>query len=107
MAPPATMEGVAETLQRMATDALGACVRRGWRTDWSARGCHLHLEASELIEACRGKGDSTPAQEAGDVLLVLLSLCAAHNVSMAEALAHFDAKLAGILAGTVGAPGGA
>lgn len=40
---------------------------------WTHRGAYLHLEASELIEAIRGKhGD--PMKEAADVLLVLMSI---------------------------------
>lgn len=60
------------------TDALAAgilevCKLRGWSLHWTHRGAYLHLEASELIEAIRGKrGD--PLSEAGDVLLVLMSI---------------------------------
>lgn len=100
---PATYEAMAETMRRLAVDALGACVKRGWRTDWSARGCYLHLEVSEFIEACRGKGDSTKEQEAADVLLVFLSLVGAYRVDMDKVFSEFNRKLGGIIAGTIGA----
>lgn len=93
----------AETLGNLADDALAACEARGWRTDWSARGCYLHLEVSELIEACRGKGDSSKEEEAADVLLVLLSLCASYQVNLTGALAILRQKLDGIRAGKIGA----
>jgi hypothetical protein len=52
---------------------LAMCKKRGWDLSWSSRGVYLHLEASELIEALRGKhGD--PLSEAADVLLVLMSI---------------------------------
>jgi len=52
---------------------LSMCKKRGWDLSWSSRGVYLHLEASELIEALRGKhGD--PLSEAADVLLVLMSI---------------------------------
>lgn len=100
---PATCEAAAELLRRMAEDALGACVKRGWRTDWSARGCYLHLEASEFIEACRGQGDSSKEEEAADVLMVFLLLCGKYDVDFRAVFSWFNAKLAGILAGKIGA----
>lgn len=54
-------------------DILALCRQRGWNLHWTHRGAYLHLEASELIEALRGKrGD--PLHEAADVLLVLMSI---------------------------------
>lgn len=54
-------------------DVLAVCKQRNWSLHWTARGAYLHLEASELIEAIRGKrGD--PTDEAGDVLIVLMSI---------------------------------
>lgn len=102
-AEPASFEAMAETLRRLAVDSLAACIARKWRTDWSARGCYLHLEVSELIEACRGKGDSTKEEEAGDVLLVFLSIVGAYRIDLDKAFVHLNEKLAGILAGTIGA----
>jgi len=55
------------------TEILALCRARGWNLHWTHRGAYLHLEASELIEALRGKrGD--PLHEAADVLLVLMSI---------------------------------
>lgn len=83
---------------RWMTDAarvvLEDCRARGWKTDWSARGCYLHLEASELIEALRGKGDSTPTEEAADVLRVFLSIVGAFGIGPGEIFRELDRKLA-------------
>jgi hypothetical protein len=64
--------------QPIDADALAAavvrmCLHRGWSMHWTHRGAYLHLEASELIEAIRGKGGD-PLGEAADVLLVLMSI---------------------------------
>ena len=53
---------------------LDVCKKRGWDLHWTHRGSYLHLESSELIESIRGKGDSTPLEEAADVLFVLMSI---------------------------------
>ena len=58
---------------KLAKKVLEVCKKRGWSLHWMARGAYLHLEASELIEAVRGKrGDLT--SEAADVLFVLMSI---------------------------------
>ena len=65
--------------EALAPDVVSMCKKRGWSMHWTHRGSYLHLEASELIEAVRGKrGD--PAQEAGDVLLVLMSITENHGI---------------------------
>ena len=71
-----------------AAAALAVCSQNGWKRDWQHGGGYLHLEASEFVEALRGKGDSTPEAEAADVLFVLLSVCAANSVSVEKALSH-------------------
>lgn len=63
------------------------CQERGWDRGWREGGVYLHLEASEFIEALRGK-KGNPVSEAGDVLFVLLSILAAHDLSAEEALQH-------------------
>ena len=73
-------------LDRIADEFLRAAARNKWRRDWEGGGTYLYLEVSEFIEALRGKrGD--PTKEAGDVLLVLLSVLAAHGLSTEDALA--------------------
>lgn len=57
----------------LAARVLVMCKHRGWSLHWTARGAYLHLESSELIEALRGKRGSVLG-EAGDVLLVLMSI---------------------------------
>jgi NTP pyrophosphatase (non-canonical NTP hydrolase) len=78
---------------RLAPRILAMCKRRGWSLHWSARGAYLHLEASELIEAIRGKrGD--PKSEAADVLLVLMSITEANGISWSDVVAQATATCA-------------
>ena len=37
--------------------------------EWAKGGCYIQFEASEFIEALRGKGNTTPTEEAADVLM--------------------------------------
>lgn len=72
--PSATREPAAGELPTtLPADILALCKQRGWNLSWTHRGVYLHLEASELIEALRGKGGD-PLHEAADVLLVLMSI---------------------------------
>lgn len=71
-------------VEKLAEDVLKICKQRHWSTDWSDRGVYLHLEASELIESLRGKGDSTPADEAGDVLFVLMSITESRGIPFSD-----------------------
>jgi hypothetical protein len=65
--------GAAQPPNALPARVLAMCKKRGWDLSWSSRGVYLHLEASELTEALRGKhGD--PLSEAADVLLVLMSI---------------------------------
>lgn len=76
----------------LAQRILAMCVKRNWNMGWSARGCYLHLEASELIEALRGKrGD--PCEEAADVLIVLMSTTEAHGIEWESVLRAVKAKV--------------
>lgn len=77
-------------LKKKAQAALEVCRRRGWRRGWMEGGCYLQLESAELIEALRGKGDSSPAAEAADVLFVLLSMLEANGVDFDEVELHLD-----------------
>ena len=71
---------------------VAMCKARGWSMHWTHRGAYLHLEASELIEAIRGKhGD--PADEAGDVLLVLMSITEYAGIPFDAVIAKATAKL--------------
>lgn len=74
------------------------CKRRKWKRDWTNGGVYLHLEASEFIEALRGKGD--PEEEAGDVLFVLTSMMEEAGLEPERVLARLEEKLASMDAGT-------
>jgi len=68
---------------------LAMCKARNWSLHWTARGAYLHLEASELIEALRGKrGD--PTSEAADVLLVLMSITESNGINWASVIRKCD-----------------
>jgi hypothetical protein len=102
-----TGEATAAWLAKAAEEIAAACVKRGWRMDWSARGAYLFLEAAEFVESLRGKGDSPPAEEAADVLLVFLSMIGAFKIDTAEVLEQLRMKLTLIKDGKIGAKGGA
>lgn len=92
VAPPVRCP-VWDRFQALAEAAYGLGASQGWRRDWEGAGCNLHLEASEFIEALRGKGGSSPVEEAGDVLFVLLSTLVAHNIPVADVLASLEVKI--------------
>ena len=56
----------------------------GWTKDWIKGGCYIHLEASEFIEALRGKGD--PIDELGDLLITVFSVCANYDISIMDGI---------------------
>lgn len=87
------MNGSYAELHVLTKRALALCEKNGWGLDWRDRGCYLHLESSELVEAMRGKGDSTVTEEAGDVLFVLLTILGAHGVEFEDVVAGLDAKM--------------
>jgi NTP pyrophosphatase (non-canonical NTP hydrolase) len=79
-------------LENLPARVLAMCKQRNWSLHWTARGAYLHLEASELIEAIRGKhGD--PTEEAGDVLLVLMSITEANGIPWASVVHRMQYKL--------------
>lgn len=63
----------------------------GWKKDWIHGGCYIHLEASEFIEALRGKGD--PVEELGDLLVTIFSTCEHYNISVTEAIESVRVKM--------------
>jgi len=65
--------------------------KMGWSRHWTVGGCYLHLEASEFIEALRGKGD--PVDELGDVLMVLLSVARHYKIDIHEAIKKSEEKM--------------
>lgn len=71
------------TVDSLARSVLEVCLQRGWSLHWTHRGAYLHLEASELIEAVRGKRGSILG-EAGDVLFVLMSITENAGISFAD-----------------------
>lgn len=67
------------------------CGKQDWGRGWSEGGCYLHLEASEFIEAVRGKGNKL--EEAGDVLFVFLSMLIDAGIDPEAVLAQCDRKI--------------
>lgn len=60
-----------------------------------------------MIESLRGKGKGTPAEEAADVLFVLLSVLGGHGIAAADVLRHLSTKMDGAAAGAIGRDHGA
>jgi NTP pyrophosphatase (non-canonical NTP hydrolase) len=89
-------------LERLAQRSTESCRMRGWALDWSRRGAYLFLESAELVEALRGKGQSTPEEECADVLTVLLSIIGAFGLDVGEILRHLDEKNRKIRVGLIG-----
>lgn len=86
---------MATDLDALAARVVAMCEHRQWSMHWTARGAYLHLESSELIEAIRGKhGD--PTEEAGDVLLVLMSITQAAGIPFSRVIESAEAKLQGL-----------
>lgn len=69
------------------------CQKNGWDRHWTDAGCCLHLEASEFIEALRGKGNSPPEEEAADVLFVLFSMLHHNSIPIENVLGALDEKI--------------
>lgn len=82
-------------LNTLAADVLAMCKARGWSLHWTHRGAYLHLETSELIEAVRGKRGSV-VDEAGDVLLVLMSITEYAGIPFTEVVGATTAKVDGL-----------
>lgn len=88
--------GEAPNLDHMARRVKAMCIKREWSMHWTARGAYLHLESSELIEAIRGKhGD--PTEEAGDVLLVLMSITEQAGIPFHQVVEAASRKLDGLM----------
>jgi len=68
------------------------CQSEGWKKDWANGGCYLHLEASELIEALRGKSED-PTTEGGDVLFTLMALLANYEINIDDCAAALIKKI--------------
>jgi len=75
----------------LAGRVLDVCKRRGWSLHWTSRGAYLHLEASELIEALRGKRGEV-LDEAGDVLFVLMSITENEHIPWDRVVASASRK---------------
>ena len=68
------------------------CEKRGWSTHWTDRLAYLGLEASEFVEAIRGK-NGDPVEEAGDVIITALALIVPNGVSLEDALVAAHKKI--------------
>lgn len=83
-----------ETLQSYSDRIRAACKRLGWKKDWASGGCYLHLEASEFIEALRGKGENPcPTSEAADVLVALFAVTSNYKIPISDILERLEATI--------------
>lgn len=73
-----------ENIEKYSKFVQEICDKNGWKKDWSAGGCYIHLEVSEFIEAVRGKGD--PLEELGDVLFTVFAMANYYDLDITEAL---------------------
>jgi len=85
------IEYTKEYLKKCSKEISETCEIMGWEKDWSRGGCYIHLEASEFIEALRGKGD--PLEELGDVLFTILAVADYYNLDLIQALEIGRGKL--------------
>ena len=69
------------------------CKLKGWDKDWNTGGCYIHLEVSEFIESLRGKGDSHPIEEAGDVLFTLAAVLANYGYKLSDVISALENKM--------------
>lgn len=82
------MKETIEVLQDYSDRIKHICQQLGWKKDWASGGCYLHLEASELVEALRGKGE--PTSEAADVIIALLALTSHHDITAKQIMTQLD-----------------
>lgn len=73
-------------LQELVDKCLQVCKKEGWPLDWSGRGCYIHLEVSEFIEAMRGKGNTSVTEEGADVLFTVFSALAVEGIPIEKVL---------------------
>lgn len=91
---PTQQTALSQKLATIGRSARQVCTERGWGVGWKERGAVLHLEASEFIEAIRGKR-GVPEEEAADVLFTLLVACNSHDVNMARVVEHLTFLVSG------------
>jgi hypothetical protein len=88
------------------SDRVGQVVKeRGWTKNWSSGGCYIHLEVSEFIESLRGKGDSKPASEAGDILIALFAVLDWYKIPTSDVLGATEKTIQGLEDGRLGVYG--
>ena len=77
------------------SDRIGAVVKkRGWKKNWSSGGCYIHLEVSEFIESLRGKGETSPEKEGGDILVAFFAVLDWYNIPIADIVENTDKTIA-------------
>lgn len=84
-----------EELQQKVGDL---CTLKNWDKDWNTGGCYIHLEVSEFIESLRGKGSSSPVDEAADVLFTLISVLDNYHIEFYQVLEALDSMVEAKLA---------
>lgn len=76
---------------------------KGWHKDWCKGGCYIHLEVSEFIESLRGKGDSTPENEAADVFFTMMAVMGHYEIDPDAVLDRLNQVCEDLKAGVKGA----
>lgn len=75
-------------------DRIGVISKaNAWDKSALPGGCYVHLEVSEFIEALRGKGKTSPEEEAADVVIALMAVVAHYNLCPETILKEADRTL--------------
>jgi NTP pyrophosphatase (non-canonical NTP hydrolase) len=96
MTTPRVETGLTVDADGISSLVLEVCKSRGWSLHWTHRGAYLHLEASELIEAVRGKRGSVLG-EAADVLFVLMSITANAGIRFSDVIQQLQTTAATLM----------
>jgi len=80
-------------LNDLVESSYNVCKKKNWSRDWCHGGCYLHLEVSEFIESLRGKGSSTPIEEAADIFFVLFSIFGGYHINPDQVLEALKTKI--------------
>jgi NTP pyrophosphatase (non-canonical NTP hydrolase) len=85
-----------QDLNELARRVLAVCKHRGWSLHWESRSAQLHGEASELMDAVRGKR-GVVLEEAGDVLFCLMAVTEHAKIPFTDVTAQTERKATTLL----------
>jgi len=98
-----TRDSIMTRLQEIQAKITEVIKLKGWHKDWCKGGCYIHLEVSEFIESLRGKGDSTPENEAADVFFTMMAVMGHYEIDPDAVLDRLNQVCEDLKAGVKGA----